>query len=139
MSENNVDSLVNIMLSGLCAELHLTLSSYFFAHERNGLIKYIYQELKQYNFHLSVAGTHMKTALIETDDMKLVMQGSANLRSSRNIEQFSITDDSGLYDFNMDFINTIEKTYIINKDLRGDKLWREVQKQAQPEVKSVRV
>jgi hypothetical protein len=133
LSENNVDSLVNIMLSGLCDELHLVVSSYFYSHERGNLVKYIYQELEQekpWKFFFSVAGTHMKLALIETDELKITMQGSANLRSSGNIEQFSMTDDVDLFEFNKEYIEIIEESYRINKKSgdRGNKLWHQVQK-----------
>ena len=118
LSDNNVDSMANIMYSGLCDELHLVVSSYFYSHERHNLIPYIYQELEQekpWDFKLSVAGSHMKIALIETDELKLTLQGSANLRSSRSVEQFSITDNQELFDFNKEYIEIIEKTYQINK------------------------
>ena len=133
LSENNVDSLVNIMLSGLCDELHLVVSSYFYSHERGNLIKYIYQELeneKPWKFFFSVAGTHMKLAMIKTDELKITMQGSANLRSSGNIEQFSIVEEENLFEFNKEYIEIIEQSYQINKKSgdRGNKLWHQVQK-----------
>ena len=133
LSENNVDSLVNIMLSGLCDELHLVVSSYFYSHERGNLIKYIYQELEQekpWKFFFSVAGTHMKLAMIETDELRITMQGSANLRSSRNVEQFSIQENAELFDFNKEYIDIIEESYQVNKKSgeRGGKLWQRVEK-----------
>ena len=135
LSENNVDSMVNIMLSGQCKHLHLIVSSYFYSHERNNLIKYIYDELEnqEWGFTMSVAGTHMKLALIQTDDLNITMQGSANLRSSRNIEQFSIIENQELFDFNKDYIDVIEESYQINKKSgdRGGKLWHQVQKKLQ--------
>lgn len=133
MSENNIDSLANIMYSGLCDELHLIVSSYFYSHELHNLIPYLYDELekdKDWNFTLSVAGSHMKIALIETDELKLTLQGSANLRSSRSVEQFSIVDDAELFDFNRKYIDIIEQTYKINKKSgeRGGKLWQNLEK-----------
>jgi hypothetical protein len=132
MSENNIDSLANIMYSGLCDELHLIVSSYFYSHELHNLIPYLYDELekdKDWNFTLSVAGSHMKIALIETDELKLTLQGSANLRSSRSVEQFSIVDDAELFDFNRKYIDIIEQTYKINKKSgeRGGKLWQSLE------------
>lgn len=132
LSENNVDSLVNIMESGLCEDLHLATSSYFYSHERTNLIRYIYEELenKPWGFTLSISGSHMKIALIETDELKITMQGSANLRSSGNIEQFSINENEELFDFNKAYIDIIEETYSINQKSgdRGNKLWHQVQK-----------
>jgi hypothetical protein len=132
LSQDNVDSMANIMYSGLCDELHLIVSSYFYSHERHVLIPYIYDELekeKPWDFRLSVAGSHMKIALIETDNLKLTIQGSANLRSSRSVEQFSMIDDQELFDFNKKYIEIIEKTYQINKKSgeRGGKLWQSLE------------
>lgn len=136
LSENNVDSLANIMMYGKCEELHLMVSSYFYSHERGNLIKYIYSELegKSWPFYLSVAGTHMKLTLIETDDLKITMQGSANLRSSANIEQFSTIENAELFDFNRDYFDIIEESYRINKKEgeRSNKLWHQVQKLKSP-------
>lgn len=140
MSENNVDSLVNIMLSGLCSNLHLIISSYFFAHERQGLIKYIHDELenKPWKFTLSVAGTHMKVCLIKTEHLFITMHGSANLRSSRNIEQFSLTESRELYEFNEGIMNAIASSYAINRKGgdRGNKIWQKVLKQTKPAAQS---
>ena len=140
MSENNVDSLVNILLSGLCSDLHLIVSSYFFAHERQGLIPYIHTELenKPWKFTLSVAGTHMKVCLIKTDRLFITMQGSANLRSSRNLEQFSLTESRELYEFNEGIMNAIASSYAINRKGgdRGNKIWQKVLKQTRPEAPS---
>jgi len=134
MSENNVDSLVNIMLSGNVKKLRLVVSSYFYAHERSGLIKYIYQELesKPWDFVFSVARTHMKMCMIKTDDLYITLQGSANLRSSDNIEQFSLIENKELYDFSDSVITAIEDSYAINRKEgeRGNKLWQRVVKQA---------
>ena len=55
------------------------------------------------------------------------MYGSANLRSSDNIEQFSIEHNDELYDFNYTFHkNILENFKTINKSLRGKKLWQKV-------------
>ena len=56
------------------------------------------------------------------------MYGSANLRSSDNIEQFSIEHNDELYDFNYTFHkNILENFKTINKSLRGKKLWQKVE------------
>lgn len=96
--------------------------------------KYSELEGKDWPFYLSVAGTHMKLTLIETDDLKITMQGSANLRSSANIEQFSTIENAELFDFNKDYFDIIEESYRINKKSgeRSNKLWHQVQKLKSP-------
>ena len=50
------------------------------------------------------------------------MDGSANLRSSRNIEQFRIECDEGLYRFVEDFTDKVFRAYsVVNKDRKRPK------------------
>ncbi|GAA4338588.1 hypothetical protein GCM10023149_48660 [Mucilaginibacter gynuensis] len=130
MSENNVDSLANLVNGNFVDELNLIVSDYFYSHERYNLIEYLYQELdKDDKFQLAVAGTHCKICIFETHcDKKILIHGSANLRSSSNIEQFVIEENELLYDFNFDYQQSIvEKFKTINKPVRGAKLWQAVQ------------
>lgn len=113
MSENNIDSLHNLMVKDYIGQLNLTLSAYFYAHERFRLIQYIYQELDiDDRFQLAVAGIHTKICTFETEGgKKIIIHGSANLRSSSNIEQFTIEENPELYDFYTDFNDRITEQY----------------------------
>ena len=126
MSENNVDSLVNIMQDDRCDKLNLIISHYFFSHERQNLIPYIYKELdKDDKFQLAVCGSHSKIALIRCQDKYYVMHGSANLRSSNNLEQFEFEESEELYNFNRKYFEDIIEQYsTIKKAVRGNKLWQ---------------
>jgi hypothetical protein len=129
MSENNVDSLANLLNGGFVDELNLIVSDFFFSHERRNLIPYLYEQLdKDDKFQLAVAGTHCKTCIIETHDgMFFVIHGSANLRSSANIEQIMIEENRELYDFNHDYqMRIIEKYKTIKKSIRHDNLWNAI-------------
>jgi hypothetical protein len=65
MSENNVDSLANILNAGYVDELDLVVSDYFYSHERSNLVPYIYKELdKQNRFQFAAAATHCKLCLM---------------------------------------------------------------------------
>lgn len=102
LSQNNVDSLHNLLRGGYIGELILIVSDYFYAHERSGLVPYIYKQLDQegYNFQLVVAFCHTKTVhMITAGGKKIVMHGSANLRTSGNVEQFTLEENPDLYDF----------------------------------------
>lgn len=129
MNQNNIDSLLGLLKLGYIEKLNLIISAYFYSHEKNGLIKYIYENLDVDNkFQLSVARTHCKLCIFETeDDKKWVIHGSDNLRSSGNIEQFMIEENEELYDFNMEYQRRIIDTYAtIKKEVGGVKLWQVV-------------
>jgi hypothetical protein len=114
---------------GLPAGLPPIISSYFFSHERHNLIPYIYKRLDQGDrFQLAVAGTHAKTCIFETDcGRKVVIHGSANLRSSGNIEQVMVEENPMLYDFNKAYQDRILDRYsTIRKEIRGKELWHQV-------------
>lgn len=137
LDQNNVDSFANLLNNGYVDELNLILSDYFFAHERRALIPYIYDKLDIDNrFQLASAGSHTKVVLFETlGGKKIVIHGSANLRSSSSIEQFVIEENPDVYDFHLDYhMRIVEEYKTINKDvkrnrsLRGKKLWEVIEK-----------
>ena len=99
MNENNVDSLANLLNWGLLDELNLIVSDHFFSHERHNLIPYIYKELdKNDKFQLAAAGSHCKICIFETYCGKfIIMHGSANLRTSANIEQLVIEESENFH------------------------------------------
>lgn len=129
LSQENVDSLRNLLDAGYVEQLDLIVSLYFYGHEAHQLIPYIYRELDHDNkFQLAVAGMHTKIAQFETlGGRKVVIHGSANLRSSANVEQFCIEENEELYDFYDDvFENVIEKYKTINKPIPRRDTWATV-------------
>lgn len=131
LSENNVDSLNGLMNEKCVNKLNLIISDYFYSHERFNLTPYIYKMLDIGNrFQLAVAGTHTKICLIKTYcGKKIIIHGSANLRSSSNIEQIVVEENESLWDFNNDYMNKIiDKYKTINKGVRGKKLWTAINK-----------
>lgn len=131
MSQNNVDSLANLLHDGWTDALDLIVSDYFFAHERRTLVPYLLHELDHENrFQFAVAGSHTKIILFETyGGKKFVIHGSANLRSSGCLEQTTIEHNPGLYDFYRNFHDAILDEYsVIKKPIRHKKLWQAVQK-----------
>lgn len=131
LSQNNVDSLANLMAAGYIDELNLIVSVYFWGNERGSLIPYIRRRLDHGGkFQLAVAAVHTKTAQFETlGGRKVVIHGSANLRSSGNIEQFTIEEAPELYDFYDELFSCITERYAtIRKPIRGDGLWAEIVK-----------
>lgn len=144
MSNNNVDSFHNLIKAGYIDSLAIIVSDFFYSHTRHTTVKYAYEQLDIDNcFQLAAASTHCKIALIETEcGLKITMHGSANLRSSSNIdnlrsssniEQFQIEENAELYDWNLLVQDSIIETYkTINhevknhKSVRRNKLWQSV-------------
>jgi len=129
-SEENIDSLANLLNGNYVEKLDLIVSDYFFSHERNKLIKYAYSELDKNNkFQLSVIRTHCKTCIFKTNGLKIVIHGSANLRTSNNLEQITIEESNLLYDFYAEYQKNIIKHFkTINKTIKGQELWHQVVK-----------
>ena len=122
----NVDSLFLLMDKGYVKQLDLIVSAYFWGNERMGLIPYIYRQLDMGGrFQLAVAGIHTKTCHFETlGGRKIVMHGSANLRSSGNIEQFTMEENPDLFDFYDSHLSRIvEKYATIRKPIRNSNAW----------------
>lgn len=137
MNQNNIDSLANLLNGGFINKLDLILSSYFYSHEKWTLIPYLYKELDKDNkFQLAIAYTHCKTVQFKTSNNKyIVIHGSANLRSSGNIEQIMIEENKELYDFNANYQKSIIDSYsTIKKELKRSELWQKVQ-ESQDQVK----
>ncbi len=125
-SQDNIDSLENLINANYIKKLDLIISDYFFAHERNKLIKNTYDQLDKNNvFQLAVAGTHCKTYQFKTSGGKyIIIHGSVNMRSSSNLEQFVIEDNEDLYNFNKEYQDKIiEKYKTINKSIRDKNLF----------------
>lgn len=122
LSQENIDSLGNLLFDGWADKLDLIVSDGFFAHYRNDLVKYMYDELDVDNrFQLATARVHTKVVLIDTHcGKKIVIRGSANLRSSACIETLEIEENSLIFDFFEAFHDgIIEKYQTINKDAKS--------------------
>lgn len=128
LSQENIDSFINLINAGYISELNIIVSDYFFANEKHNLVRYMFEYLDIDDvFQLAVCRTHTKITLIEFDEFKYVVSGSANLRSSDNLEQISIEENADLYDFNINIHkDIIDKFKTINKSIKTRQLWQVV-------------
>lgn len=149
MSQENIDSVRNIvdMMEGRMESLSIVMSDYWYANERNpktGLVPYLFERLdvEPLEFRAAFASVHTKIVTIETcAGNKLVIHGSANFRSSRNVEQVCIEADGALYDYVEGFTARILDAYDVvnhgvkrNKSLRGGELWQAAAAEAEAEA-----
>lgn len=137
MSEENIDSLRNVvdMMEGQLEHLRIILSVYFWGHEHRPcqLVPYLYEALDVPGLVLDVAFASIHTKIVSVETLAgrhLVIDGSANLRSSRNIEQVRVECDDGLYEYVERFADRVFAAYsTINHDepyprpVRGNRLW----------------
>lgn len=131
MSRENVDSLYLLMMKGFIDNLRLMVSDYFYGHERRDIVPYIYKRLDIDNrFQMGVARVHTKSCHFETlGGKKIVMHGSANLRSSGNVEQLTIEEDPALYDFYEETYNLLFSNYsTINHAVTSRSSWQEMER-----------
>ena len=129
MSQDNVDSLRNLIVGGFLKSLNLIVSHYYFANERGGLMPYLYEKLDEGDvLQVAVASVHTKVAMIRTTcGKKITIHGSANLRSSSNIEQIVVENSPGLFDFcSKVHHDIIEAHKTIRKPVRRTALWSAV-------------
>jgi hypothetical protein len=130
LSKNNINSLAFLLNKNHVEKLNLIVSDFYYSHNKNTAIPYIYKNLDiDDRFDFAVCGTHSKITLLELDNgIKVTMQGSANLRSSANLEQLDIELNNELYCFNYDYLQLIIKNYsLINKSIRTKELWTIIQ------------
>lgn len=123
LNAENIDSIRNVLEMQPVEQLDVILSNYWYAHElRTGMVGYLFEtlDLDRLDLRVAFAGTHCKLITVETlKGNVLTMQGSANLRSSGNIEQVHVSPDRALYDFVEGVNQRILDAYdVLNQDQR---------------------
>lgn len=132
MNEANVDALAALLRANYILDLELFVSVNFFSLKRHDIVPYIYRTLDaeefRGRFQLSVSHIHTKTFQIETTEgRKMIMQGSANLCSSANIEQFIFEENPEVYDFYEGIFNKFSNKYHTIKETTDRKeTWKNI-------------
>ena len=135
VSPDNICSLSNLMKFGYIENLNVIVSDYFYQNEKSKMIPFFYKECDIDNrFQLAVASVHTKICFFETSNgRKFVFHGSANLRSSSNVEQIMLEESEDLFNFNDEIHDSIIETYkTINKSVRRSKLWQAIKNVQRP-------
>ena len=102
LSQENIDSLAAVCDMCGTERVRMVASAYWYGHERGALAPYMLETLGAACGELDIvyAATHAKIMSLETwRGNTVTIWGSANLRSSANIEQLTVMSDRRLYDF----------------------------------------
>jgi hypothetical protein len=103
-SESNAAHLLSLIDAGKVKHVGL-LISYFFKAQNRKIYDALVPQLRERGHRVLAMRTHCKLILAElADGTKYTVESSANLRSSVNVEQFVMTNDTKLYDFHRQWI-----------------------------------
>lgn len=121
MSENNIDSIVNLVDYLGTQKVNLIVSHYFAGVERHKLIPYMEREFKNRPIDVAVLQSHAKIALIRSQNGDVAICGSANLSSSNNVEQFCILHSSPICEYIQSRLDEIMERFTVIRGLDGAK------------------
>ena len=125
MSEDNIDSIVNIVdyLGG--QEVNLIVSHYFAGVERHKLIPYMEREFSGKPINVAVLASHCKIAVFLSDKGDCVIAGSANLSSSNNVEQFIIMHNPAIVKYCKSRLDNVMERFTVIRGMEGARMdWK---------------
>ena len=103
VNEENIDTILYLKKNKYINKLTIMLSAYFYSHYKNTTCKYLLDKL---DCELLIIRNHAKIILIDVNEnIKIVITGSANLRSSMTYEQIEIIASCELYNYYLEFFN----------------------------------
>ena len=112
MNLGNAQRLLEMLDAGKLRSVALLVSEYFAASDTDQY-QLIRERMTARGQRLVATRTHAKVALIsaERPRIRLVIEGSGNLRSCSRIEQATIINDAGLFTFHQRWINQLLDTH----------------------------
>lgn len=113
-SSQNVQAICELLDSGQVKRCDLTVSTYFKAQNKD-IYEHAQHELTHLrNVPLIAPRSHAKIIAAKLMDGRTVTsEGSANLRSNRNIEQFTMTANSEVFEFHERWILDLFRKYAV--------------------------
>jgi hypothetical protein len=104
---DNVARLVEMIDAGEVQRVAFLCASYMKSVEGD-VFAHLHRALTERGSAAAAARSHAKLQLFDLDDgRQLTLEGSANLRSCRNVEQFTLTHDADLYAFHRTWIDEL--------------------------------
>lgn len=113
LSAANAEQLANLHAGGLIGRITLVASHYFQQVDKTTTFKQV-QSILAGRAELVICRSHAKVILIPTTGGDFyTVEGSANLRSSDNLEQMLILNDQATHDFHAGWIDALATEYAI--------------------------
>jgi hypothetical protein len=131
-SAENVDALYTGFSTGKITALDFIISGFFYGHYRYTLWRMLVTNLPRNACRYAVADVHSKVCIIEPVDTSTptwVVEGSANLRSSQNVEQMIVAiGDKQAVDFHRLWIDRIISKFALcgRHSLNKRDVWQHV-------------
>ena len=104
LSRQNVDALAAALDAGHIGRINFLISEYFAATNKT-IMAHMEQTAKTRRWRIGSKRSHAKVVTLDTNH--LVLETSANLRSSQNIEQLSAFNDPQLHAFHTKWISEL--------------------------------
>jgi hypothetical protein len=99
LSRRNVQEMVALYDAGKVRRLDLLTSDFFRKHD-DDIFAELVQEFHQRGQRVAAARSHAKVVTLAlADGRRYVLEGSANLRTNKNLEQFALTQGTDLHGF----------------------------------------
>jgi hypothetical protein len=96
------------------------LCSKFFRENSKAIYQYAHDELTKRGQRLAFSRNHCKVVCVAASDgRRLVLEGSANLRTNSNIEQFCLVNDPELHDWHATWIEKAMATHAQGNERSG--------------------
>src|SRR5262249_5994629 len=102
----NLTEMLRLLDGGGCTRLTL-LTSTFFRNKNGALYHETCDELRRRGAIVAAQKTHAKVMALDFGNAKLSVEGSANLRSNRSIEQVLLARHDGLHDWHAAWIDSL--------------------------------
>jgi hypothetical protein len=103
----NLAEMVALLDSGRVKTLSLLCSSFFRDHNKE-LWEETLEDFRARGQRAAAARSHAKVVTLATaEGRRYALEGSANLRTNSNREQFCMTDDAALHDWHAGWIDTL--------------------------------
>lgn len=110
MNGRNLEELARLMDAAPGCTLTLLVSCFFRDHNKD-LWKRVRRELASRGGRAAAARSHCKVVCLEAGGVRLVLEGSANLRTNRNREQLTLARDPALFDWHSRWIDDVVREH----------------------------
>lgn len=116
----NLAEMLNLIDAGAVKRMTLLCSAFFRDHNRE-LWQECLADFRERNCRAAAARSHCKVVTLHTNDGKRYsLEGSANLRTNSNREQFALTQDAAIHDWHAQWIDEMVTAHEGEEETQGE-------------------